>query len=325
MDVRRRVLSFRFPGNLVALSFVCTLAIFGCSSGTDDSALENSNNPVQSDAVQSDGASGQSETDGGAENENPSEVQTQQGDTPVTESPVPGGAQAITDLVLVTGQSNALGAETSYDPQRDVPHPRAFAYTDQGWQVADLNQVWDLGWFPRNHPTEDPYNNFGFHFARTVASRRTDRVIGFVLVTAPGEGIGHWDYESDFYVNIRERVVAALNDIPGKAAVDGILWHQGETDWAETDYYRAKLSDLIRNFRGESWFSSDRPFICGETARAPVNNILMALNNDGDKWTACVEGDDLPTFLDDYHFSAEGLRIIGTRYATKYIQLSEQP
>jgi len=287
MDVRRRVLSFRFPGNLVALSFVCTLAIFGCSSGTDDSALENSNNPVQSDAVQSDGASGQSETDGGAENENPSEVQTQQGDTPVTESPVPGGAQAITDLVLVTGQSNALGAETSYDPQRDVPHPRAFAYTDQGWQVAD--------------------------------------VIGFVLVTAPGEGIGHWDYESDFYVNIRERVVAALNDIPGKAAVDGILWHQGETDWAETDYYRAKLSDLIRNFRGESWFSSDRPFICGETARAPVNNILMALNNDGDKWTACVEGDDLPTFLDDYHFSAEGLRIIGTRYATKYIQLSEQP
>jgi len=321
MDIRRTVRN-KILARFAAISVICSLTIVGCSSD----GLPDNPNQVSGNAQSDDSLGGEAESQNGrsdAESQSASEVQGQAVSNPVTESPVPGGALAITDLVLVTGQSNALGAETSYDPARDVPHPRAFAYTDKGWQVADLNQVWDLGWFPRNHPTEDPYNNFGFHFARTVAARRPDRVIGFVLVTAPGEGIAHWDYESSFYVKTRERVVAALNDLPSKSAIDGILWHQGETDWEETDYYRAKLSDLIRNFRGESWFSSDRPFICGETARAPVNNILMALNNDGDNWTGCVEGDDLPTFLDDYHFSAEGLRIIGTRYATKYIQMSE--
>ena len=243
-------------------------------------------------------------------------------------TPIPAGAvdaAAITEVVLVTGQSNALGADTSFDAGIDVPHPRAFAFTEDGWRVADLNQVWDLGWHPRNFPDTDPSNNFGFHFARKVAERRPDRVIGFILVTAPGEGISHWDYESEFYVKIRDKVVVALNELPSKATIDGVLWHQGETDWTDSDFYTAKLNDLIRNFRGESWFGDDRPFICGETVAAPVNNRLMALNTDGDIWTGCVASDGAPTFLDGLHFSAEGLRIIGTRYATQYLQMTEQP
>lgn len=233
-------------------------------------------------------------------------------------------AAAITEVVLVTGQSNALGADTSYDASLDVPHPRAFAFTDEGWRVADLNQVWDLGWQPRNDPDTDPSNNFGFHFARKVAARRPDRVIGFILITAPGEGISHWDYKSDFYLKVRDKVIRALNELPNKATIDGILWHQGENDWADNDYYTSKLNDLIRNFRGESWFGSERPFICGETVEAPVNNRLMALNSDGDNWTGCVSSEGVPTFLDGLHFSANGLRIIGTRYATRYLQMTEQ-
>lgn len=231
----------------------------------------------------------------------------------------------ITEVVLVTGQSNALGALTSYDPALDVVHPRAYAFTENGWRIADLNQVWDLGWHPGNHPDTDPYNNFGFHFAGKVAERRPDRVIGFVLVTQPGASIQEWDFESELYVKIRDRVATALNDLPSKATIDGILWHQGETDWNDTPLYGSKLNQLIQNFRGESWFGSDRPFICGETAAAPVNNRLMALNNDGDRWTGCVEGNNLPTKSDGFHFSAEGLRIIGARYADKYIEMTEQP
>ena len=155
--------------------------------------------------------------------------------------------------------------------------------------------------------------------------RQVDRVVGFILVTFPGAGIEEWDYESEFYLTIRDRVAAALNELPSKATIDGILWHQGETDWEDTDFYSAKLNNLIQNFRSESWFGEQRPFICGETAIAPVNRVLAALNSDGDQWTGCVEGEDLPTENDDSHFSAEGLRTIGTRYATKYIQMTEQP
>jgi len=254
-------------------------------------------------------------------------------DAPVAESlgfnpdvlSLPGNAASITELVLVTGQSNALGADTAFDPILDAPHPRAYAFTEEGWRIADLHQVWDLGWHPRNHPDTDPSNNFGFHFVRTVAERRADRVIGFILVTFPGAGIEEWDYESEFYLTIRDRVAAALNELPSKATIDGILWHQGETDWEDTDLYAEKLNNLIQNFRGESWFGEQRPFICGETAIAPVNRRLKALNIDGDPWTGCVEGEGLPTVNDDSHFSAEGLRTIGARYATKYIRMTEQP
>lgn len=239
---------------------------------------------------------------------------------PLVNSP---GAAAITDLVLVTGQSNALGSDTSFDVHLDTPHQRAFAFTETGWQVADLNQVWDLGWHPRNDPDTDPSNNFGFHFARTVAARRPDRVVGFILVTAPGAAIDQWDYESELYIKIRNKVVTALNELPNKPAIDGILWHQGESDWEDNDYYTNKLNSLIQNFRGESWFGSNRPFICGETVQAPVNNRLMALNNDDDSWTGCISSDTAPTFLDGLHFSADGLRIMGTRYATRYIEMTE--
>ena len=50
----------------------------------------------------------------------------------------------------------------------------------------------------------------------------------------------------------------------------------------------------------------------------------MSLNNDGDNYTGCVAAQGLGTILDELHFSAEGLRILGTRYATKYLQMTEQ-
>ena len=230
----------------------------------------------------------------------------------------------ITDLILVTGQSNALGAETAFDADLDRPDSRVFAYTNTGWQVADLHQVWDLNWHPGNHPSTDPSNNFGFHFAKKLAERRPQKVVGFILLTAPGEAISHWDYGGDFNQKIRQRVVAAINDLPGRSSIDGILWHQGESDWESTDYYKNKLNEVINNFRSEPWFSADKPFICGETVTAPLNELLMALNSDGDKNTGCVSAAGLPTFLDKMHFAAEGLRILGERYSAKYLQMIEQ-
>ena len=50
----------------------------------------------------------------------------------------------ITDLVLVTGQSNVTGSQTGFDPGLDAVDSRIFAYTSKGdWEVADLHQAWD--------------------------------------------------------------------------------------------------------------------------------------------------------------------------------------
>ncbi len=245
------------------------------------------------------------------------------------------GAATITDLVLITGQSNALGSQTTFDPVLDQPVERFYAYTDQGWQPASLRQVWDLGWHPVKGLGDDPHNNFGFHFGKTVAQQDSNRVVGIILVTAPGEGISHWDADNYFFNKIRNKALLALNDLPQKSGVDGILWHQGETDWSKSgsndtdlerfphdDYYSEKLWQLIDNFRSESWFADGRPFICGETARSPINTRLNALNRNSDSWTACVPGEGLETYDEErVHFTAQALRQLGANYAEVYLQM----
>lgn len=228
--------------------------------------------------------------------------------------------ELITDLVLVTGQSNALGAGTSFDEFLDAPDRRVMAYTNQGWQVASLNQVWDRNWFPRNDPSTPPSNNFSLHFGKRVAERTPDRVVGFILVTSPGSRISDWGPDSALFESIRDRVSQAINDIPLKSRLDAILWHQGESDGEDRDEYSAALYDLITRFRSEPWFDDGRPFICGETAGSPVNNQLNRLNTDADPWTACVEGEGLAVLPGTDHFNASSLRTIGQRYADEYLR-----
>lgn len=255
----------------------------------------------------------------------------------------------ITDVVLVTGQSNLLATHTSFDSTLDQPHPRVFAYTDKGWQIADLHQVWDINAHPGNHslvnPANQPYNNLSMHFGKVLATEDSERVVAFIVASAPGRGIAHWDKGSGFYRFIGDKVASALNAIPHKYSVDGILWQQGENDWLYEgtsdagatgfssknsneyrNYYKIKLENLIANFRGEPWGRADTAFICGETRRAiGVNRRLMALNSDSDPLTGCVAATDLPKRLDDpygSHFSAEGLRVLGQRYAREYRRMT---
>lgn len=227
----------------------------------------------------------------------------------------------ITDLILVTGQSNALGAGTGYDWTLDKPDSRVFAFTKNGWQVADLHQVWDLNKFPQNFPGGVPSNNFGLHFGKQLVGSESNRVVGFVLVTAPGQPISHWNSDGLFFDQIRSKVSNAINQLPSKSSLDGILWHQGESDGGNDDSYSDALYQLIADFRSESWFDYGRPFICGETARLPVNAQLRKLERDSDPWTACIAAEGLPTRGDETHFSAEALRLMGKRYADKYLQL----
>ncbi len=228
----------------------------------------------------------------------------------------------ITDLVLVTGQSNALGADTTFDPALDGQDPRTFAYTDSGWQVADLHQIWDQGWFPRGDAETGPSNNLSLHFGKRVTSMDTSRVVGFILVTAPGQPISHWHPDGDFFNSIRNKVSRAINELPSKSRIDGLLWHQGESDGEDDPAYGAALYALIDAFRSESWYGTDQPFICAETAALPVNRQLNRLNSDNDPSTACVAAEGLGTRGDDAHFDAAALRTIGQRYADQYLQMT---
>jgi len=236
----------------------------------------------------------------------------------LTESP---DIKDITDVVLVTGQSNTLGCNTAVEPGLDDPDNRVFAWSEDGWVVADLHQVWDLGWHPRTTPDgKNPHNNFALHFGKTVVAN-SDRVIAFILVSAPGKPIEHWDKDRPFFSKVRSQVETALAELPHINTISAILWHQGENNWQGGDYYQSKLSELIHNLRIEPWHSHNGLFICGETFKAPVNRNLNQLNSDGDIKTACVSAIGLGVQADEVHFNAYGLRTLGERYANKYLSL----
>lgn len=241
---------------------------------------------------------------------------------PGSDSQVPGDAlQQITDVVLVTGQSNTLGSNTDVVEGLDDPSSRVYAWTENGWDVANLRQVWDLGWHPRTTPDGlHPHNNFALHFGKQVASA-SDRVVAFIVLSAPGRPISHWDIEKDFYQKIRFQVVEALSFLPHISELNAILWHQGENNWFGGAEYREKLYQLIANFRGEPWYGERAFFICGETHRAPVNADLDSLNSDGDIRTACVSSLGVGVLPDLTHFDSAGLREIGKRYGEKYLNL----
>ena len=264
--------------------------------------------------------------------------------TVVVDEPEPVVIQAsdITDLIVLTGQTNAAALETGFDAELDAADERVFAFVEnEGWQVADLRQHWD-GNLPGNFASSerDPYNNLAFQLGKVLAEE-PDRVVGIILITAPGEGISHWDFTSPFYAKIRNRVTEALAELPQKQTIDAMIWAQGETDWLfegtadvgatgfrSTDsefyrnYYPTKLSQLISNLRGEFWFASQAQFICAETKKAALNPHLMALNTDGDDRTACAQASDLETRAGDpfgNQLSASSLRTLGGRIADIYL------
>ncbi len=347
----------RLPTRSLVIASLLTLALTGCSGGGNEEAT--------GDAP----------------------AATTPESTPINTDPAPGyyppeadanctGSYSpwdITDLILVTGQSNLTGADTTVSAtldrfgkvsefhEPDNPHPRVFAWTvdshnnnnGTGWQVASLTQSWH-----DNNPGVGgiAHNNFAFHFGKQVARQANGcKVVGFVMVSEGGRGIAHWDYDAPGWTEVVRHLNEAMSSI-GRTSIDGILWHQGESDWIDDgtcypdsvcnsnhqDFYPQKLyskiadpniangvgqSALIDRLHRESWFGYGKPFIAGETVQAPVNVHLNKLNTDDDPWTACVRGDaasGLGLRDDDpfkNHYNAEGLREIGARYAAEYLSM----
>jgi len=285
-----------------------------------------------------------SESEAQAEPEAPAEPEVPTEPKLVSEPEMGVQPSDITDIIVLTGQANAAGVETSYDAALDAGDENLFAFTEDGlWQPANLYQYWD-GNLPSNFASvadgREPFNNLVFQIGKSLTAQ-TDRVVGVILVAAPGEGIRNWDYNSAFYKKIRDKVAQAVVALPQKDTVDAMIWMHGETDWLaegtadpnatgfeseDSDFYRNyyanKLNHLVANLRSEWWYGFNAQFICGETKKTELNHHLMALNDDGDSRTSCAPATDLPTRESDpfhNHFSADGLRTLGSRIAELYL------
>ena len=230
----------------------------------------------------------------------------------------PTDTTGVTDVILMMGQSNALGEDTTVNLSEDDVDSRVVVWTQfDGWQIGNLcTQKWQKAWFPwrggicSNHPA--------FQIAKHIVELDPSRRVAVIPTGAAGKPIRWWDANGieDFKVaNIVQTALASL----GRSKVDLIAWSQGEADHGNDNVWELKLQDLILRLRKRPWFdANDGQFIAQETKWSSINTKVRELSNDGDPLTDWVPAADLPT-KDGVHWSGAALRIIGERFADKYV------
>jgi hypothetical protein len=114
-----------------------------------------------------------------------------------------------------------------------------------------------------------------------------------------------------------------------KGIIKGILLHQGESNMGDANWatkVKGVYDNLIRDLNLEA---GTVPLLAGETVDAEQGGIFSQVNNMIDKLpetipnSYVISSKGCPDAADNVHFSSEGYRILGKRYAEKMLTLLE--
>ena len=114
-----------------------------------------------------------------------------------------------------------------------------------------------------------------------------------------------------------------------KGVIKGILFHQGESNMGDANWatkVKGVYDNLIRDLNLEAGMV---PLLAGETVDAEQGGIFSRVNNMIDKLpetipnSYVISSKGCPDAADNVHFSSEGYRILGKRYAEKMLTLLE--
>lgn len=257
-------------------------------------------------------------------------------DLPLME--IPKEHQGRMHLFILAGQSNMVG--WSPIPEGERTDPRIYVFgKDYRWRIAD-------------HPIEDASNQVdivstnhlpgfgpGMAFAFALLEHQPDIMIGLIPCAKNSSGIIQWQRDlSDrsLYGSCLKRVGAASP----MGEVAGILFFQGETDAADpiqypdllphpsewSELFTAFITDMRNDLNqpdlpvvfaqiGSTWTPEAYPnwdFIMQQQASLQLHRSAMIVTS------------DLP-LLDGIHFTTDGYRIIGSRFADAYWDLVGEP
>lgn len=248
-------------------------------------------------------------------------------------------------LYLCIGQSNMVG-KGIVAPEDTIPEPRFLSLSatdaDDGrkigeWRLAQsANCRPGYNYTPQVSPTD--------YFGRTLVKYLPENItIGILQVGVDGCPMRMFDRESQFPDSIHpdwmEGQIASYNHEPhgrlitlAKQAISegweikALLIHQGETD-AYSSYWPNELGKVYNQIREELDITEELPILVGEAVGLDQNGVCAHANPTLDRvhdflpnaYTissyACEAADD------NLHFSAEGYRKLGKRYAIQLLQL----
>ena len=264
------------------------------------------------------------------------------------------GAQAEVDpnfyIYICFGQSNMEG-NAQWEAQ-DVGN------VDPRFQMLATcnfdNPKRKLGnWYTAECPIVSPVGKLGpsDYFGRTMVKELPDKKIGVIAVAMGGSPIEMFDkdlYEQKYKDNYNEwwaqiarnyygenpygRIIEMAKKAQEVGVIKGILLHQGESNNGDEKWpgmvkkiYRDMLKDLGLR-------AADVPIFVGETEYEEMgggcswHNHVVAKIPEVIPTGHVVSAKDIPgNGTDPWHFSAEGYRIFGKRYAEKVLDVMNHP
>ncbi|MFM7315492.1 MAG: sialate O-acetylesterase [bacterium] len=224
-------------------------------------------------------------------------------------------------LYLLAGQSNMAGRGKLTEADRK-PVDSVFMLNKEGQ------------WVPAVDPLHFDKPAAGVGLGRTFAAEMLkslpdDVSIGLIPAAAGGSAIDSWTpggYHDQTKSHPWDDAVKRTRIALQAGTLNGILWHQGESDGNAklSTTYEAKLHDLIGRFRRE-FQSPNLPVVVGQLGqfadnpppdenRRRVMNVIQATPGKVPN-TAFVDSDGLGHNGDKVHFNADAYRELGRRYA----------
>jgi len=232
-------------------------------------------------------------------------------------------------LFLLAGQSNMAGRGV-VDGQEPPVTPRVLMLDRQG------------RWVPAADPMhfDKPIAGVGLGraFAAAIVARRPAMRVGLIPAAVGGSPISAWrpgaldvPTQTHPWDDAIARARVAMQD----GVLQGILWHQGESDATPelAPLYEARLHHLIARFR-TALDAPRLPFVVGQLghfadapwdeARHTIDAVHRALPGTV-PYTAYVSAEGLSHKGDRLHFDAASLRLFGRRYADAWLALTARP
>lgn len=250
-------------------------------------------------------------------------------------------------IYLCFGQSNMEGnaAIEAQDRQHVDPRFQMMAAVDMTGQNRKKGN-----WYVAYPPLCRGYNGLtpADYFGRTMVANLPDSIkVGVINVAVGGASIKLFDEDiaqneinnaADWFKNYCkeygnhpfQRLVECAKEAQKAGVIKGILLHQGCTDNGQKDWpvrvkrvYQRLLKELGLN-------EEETPLLVGELLQQSVGGICWGHNSviahitDAIPNAHVISSAKCPAAADGLHFTAEGYRMIGKRYAEKMLELLGQ-
>ena len=208
-------------------------------------------------------------------------------------------------------------------------------------------------WYKAECPIVSPVGKLGpsDYFGRTMVQELPDKKIGIIAVAMGGSPIEMFDkdlYQQKLEENPNEwwaqlaknyyggnpygRIIEMAKKAQEVGVIKGILLHQGESNNGDAKWpgmVKKIYKDMLRDL---GLRAADVHIFVGETEYAEMgggcswHNTVVAQIPEVIPTGHVVSAKDIPgNGIDPWHFSAEGYRIFGKRYAEKVLDVMNNP